>query len=449
MNAQACDALVLFGATGDLAGKMLLPAVEALQSRHALEVPVIGVSRRDARGTPAAERVRQDLEQHAELDRAQSAELASRLRYVEGELDDPSTFAELARTLDGAKRPLYYLAVPPTLFAGIAAQLARAGITQGARLAVEKPFGHDSASAHTLEADLERAFDPSSIVRVDHYLAKWSVRAITQWRAANPWLEQAWSGAFVRSVQVTMAEAFGVEHRGRFYDAVGALRDVVQNHVLQVVAVLAMELPERADPASWEDARVAAMSAIQPVSPDAVVRGQYDGYRDIDGVQQDSQTETYVAMRLDIDTPRWRGVPFCVRAGKRLAVTATEVLARFAPPAGTGRASYLRLRLGPGPVHIGAGVGTLDVADPATELTALLGHCGDQGAYVALLDAALHGEPSYAETADGVFAAWRAVEPALRAPQEVHRYAPGTWGPAEADRVLPPGERWHTSSASG
>jgi glucose-6-phosphate 1-dehydrogenase len=242
-----------------------------------------------------------------------------------------------------------------------------------------------------------------------------------------------------------MAESFGVEDRGSFYDAVGALRDVVQNHVLQMVAILAMELPDRADGQSWQDARVAALAAIAPVSTDTIVRGQYDGYHDIEGVARDSQTETYIALRLEIDTPRWRGVPFCVRAGKRLPVTMTEAYSEYAPPGGTGSASHVRFALGPGRCDIGVAVGSMQKTDdaPPPELRVGLGHDDDCNAYVSLLDAALRGDTSYSERADGVFAAWRAVEPALHAALPVHPYAPGSWGPREADRVVPPGSRWH------
>jgi glucose-6-phosphate 1-dehydrogenase len=444
MDAQPCDALVLFGVTGDLAGKMVLPSIGELIAPGSLDVPVIGVARRDPEA-PASERVKHNIERNGALDPAASATLAARLRYVEGDLSDPSTFRAIGDALGDATRPLFYLAIPPSLFAGVAAQLAQAGLTRRARIAVEKPFGHDLRSAQELERALERAFAPESILRIDHYLAKWPVRAVSGWRAANPWMEQVWHGTFVRCVQVTMAESFGVETRGSFYDRVGALLDVVQNHLLEVVAVLAMELPERDDGAAWQDARVAALSAIQPVSTGAIVRGQYEGYRDIEGVRRDSQTETFVALRFDVDTPRWRGVPFCVRAGKRLAVTTTEALARLAPTNGASHPGYIRIGLGPSCVDIGVGLGSREEPPPGAEreLRLDLGCNYDRQAYVTLIDAAMRGDTSYSERADGVMAAWRAVEPALRASLPVHRYAPGSWGPSEADRVLPAGERWH------
>ena len=323
-------------------------------------------------------------------------------------------------------------------------------MADGARVAVEKPFGHDLQSALELGAALEQVFARDEIFRIDHYLAKRPVRSIVEWRADNPWLEQAWSGAFVHCVQVTMAEAFGVEARGSFYDRVGALLDVVQNHLLQVVAILAMELPERNDGESWQRARIAAMSAIQPLSPDAIVRAQYDGYRDIEGVARDSQTETFVALRFDVDTPRWRGVPFCVRAGKRLAVTMTETFARFAPPAGIACASHVRLGLGPGCVDIGVGLGSRDEPRDcdARELRLDLGCDEDRDAYVTLLCAALRGNTAYSERPEGMLAAWRAVEPVLHRRLPVLAYAPGSWGPVEAERVLPAGERWHDPAPS-
>jgi glucose-6-phosphate 1-dehydrogenase len=444
MDAQTCDALVLFGVTGDLAAKMLLPAVDILAVERGLEIPVIGIARSDARGAPIAERVHDNIRRNGALDANAAGRVANRLRYVEGDLAEAATFDALRRVLAEAKRPLFYLAIPPSLFAGVAGRIAQAGLAQNARLAVEKPFGHDLASAHELESSLERSFAPEAILRIDHYLAKWPVRAIAQWRAANPWLEQAWSGAFVRSVQITMAESFGVEDRGRFYDAVGALRDVVQNHVLQVAAILAMELPDRSDGPSWQDARIAALAAIEPVSAENIVRGQYDGYRDIEGVAPDSQTETYIALRFSIDTPRWRGVPFCVRAGKRLPVTMTEAYSEYAPPGGSGSASHVRFALGPGRCDIGVAIGTMQKSEETPpELRVDLGHDDDCNAYVTLLAAALRGDTSYSERADGVFAAWRAVEPALRASLPIHVYAPGSWGPREADRVGPPGAGWH------
>jgi glucose-6-phosphate 1-dehydrogenase len=449
MTRDSCDALVLFGVTGDLAGKMLLPAVHALIARHALDVPVIGVAR-DGAGEPIAQRVRDNVEQEGALDAAASERLAARLTYVEGDFANPATFAELRRVLGDAKRPLFYLAIPPSLFAGVAQRVAGSGLAAHARIAVEKPFGHDERSAHALDRALRAAFPDDAVFRMDHYLGKWPVRAITRWRGANPWLEQSWSGNFVKSVQITMAESFGVEARGPFYDAVGALRDVVQNHLLQVVAILAMELPDRAaDGDAWQQARVAALQAVQPLAPDAIVRGQYDGYRDIEGVRADSQTETFVALRFDIDTPRWRGVPFCVRAGKRLPLTATHAFARYLPPAGSGCASHVRLGLGPGRVDIGVGLGVpdrdCDAGPPELELDC--GRDEDRDAYVTLLEALMRGERTYTETAEGIAAAWRAVEPALRERAPVHRYAPGSWGPEAAQRVLPAGERWHDPAA--
>jgi len=444
MDAQPCGALVLFGVTGDLAGKMILPAIDKLIARGSLDVPVIGVARHDPK-TAAAERVRHNIERNGALDASAAAKLAARLRYVEGDLSDPQTFHAIRDMLGRATRPLFYLAIPPSLFESVAAQLAQAGLAGGARIAVEKPFGHDAQSANALETALEGVFAAGAILRIDHYLAKWSVRAITQWREENPWLEQTWSGTFVRSVQITMAEAFGVEDRGAFYDAVGALRDVVQNHLLQVVAVLAMELPDRSDGESWQQARIAALDAVQPVSPEAIVRGQYDGYRGIAGVAPDSQTETYVALRFEVDTARWRGVPFCVRAGKRLPLTTTEACALHVPPAASGRASHVRFALGPGTVCIALGMASRERPryTDARELAIDLGRCHDGDAYVTLLDAALRGDTTYSERPEGVMAAWRAVEPALDAKLPVHPYAPGTWGPAEAERVLPAGERWH------
>lgn len=450
------DALVLFGATGDLAGKMILPAVCALAARDAFEIPLVAVARHDVGALRAA--VLRYLDECGVTRRPLVRHLAGRIRYVAGDLQDAATYTKLKRALENAKHPLYYLAIPPDLFPAVVLQLARAGAVAGARIAVEKPFGHDLASAQALNAALRKTFPDRAIFRVDHFLAKDPVRDLVFLRFGNRWLEPVWNRDHVASMQIAMTETFGVAGRGRFYDAVGALRDVFQNHLLQIVALLTMESPSNATAHAMRAARVAALSAIRPLAPSDIVRAQYQGYRDEDGVARDSRSETYVALRLRCQSPRWKDVPICVRTGKHLAVTTTEVWVAFKPPrfpavaTDNMAAHHIRFRLGPGRVDVGLGTyvkrrGTAMIGEPI-ELGASLGVDEDRDAYERLLGAALSGDHALDESAEGAYASWRIVERVVNADLPVFAYARGSWGPREADRVLSRGMHWHDPQAS-
>ena len=447
----ACDALVLFGVTGDLASKMILPALARLAERG-VAPPVVGVahSPREPAAIIGASRERVghgDPTLAAQMDR-----LVPRLSIVAGDLDDPQTYARLAGALATFRQPLFYLAVPPQLFAAAITGLAAAGLARTGRLAVEKPFGHDLESARALERTIAAAFAEDAVYRIDHYLGKDPLRNLADMRAHTSWLEPLWSHAHVTSVQVTMAEAFGIGTRGAFYEAVGALRDVFQNHLLQVCALIAMEPVAPADAEAFTAARVDALRAIAPMAPGDVVYGQYETYRSEPGVAAQSGVATYLATRLSIDAPRFAGVPFYVRAGKRLPLTTTLVTLSLSPTrllhhdCPDDACEELRFRLGPGEVSIELGtrrlaLGSAHAHAPLT-LQAALPRDEDRDAYVNLLGAALAGDRSMSERATGVTAAWRVVEGVLRAPIGVHRYADGSWGPPEADRLLRPGERW-------
>jgi glucose-6-phosphate 1-dehydrogenase len=447
----ACDALVLFGVTGDLVSKMVLPALARLAERG-VAPPVVGVAH--SPGEPAAivgasrERVgRSDAALAAQMDR-----LVPRLSIVAGDLDHAETYARLASALKDVRQPLFYLAIPPELFCATINGLAAVGLARTGRLAVEKPFGHDLESARALERTIAAAFHDDAVYRIDHFLGKDPLRNLADMRARTAWLEPLWSHAHVTSVQVTMAEAFGIGARGAFYEAVGVLRDVFQNHLLEVCALIAMEPVAPADGEAFAAARVDALRAIAPLVPADVVYGQYAGYRSEPGVAADSQIATYVAARLSIDAPRFAGVPFYVRAGKRLPLTTTMVTLSLTPmrvlhePCVEDACEALCFRLGPGAVTIELRTRRLAPGSardhaPLT-LHAALPPDEDRDAYVNLLGAALTGDRSMSDRATGVTAAWRVVEGILRAPLAVHPYADGSWGPTEADRLLRPGERW-------
>jgi glucose-6-phosphate 1-dehydrogenase len=448
-----CDALVLFGATGDLAGKMVLPALARLGTLG-VRVPIVGVSRRPIAAADVLERVRERLAREDPTAAPIIATLADRFRCVSGDAEDPRTYEEIRRALGDAQHPLHYLAIPPELFAPVTLALGRADLARGARIALEKPFGRDLESARALERTVEQVFPEESIFRIDHFLGKDPVHNLADMRCSTAWLEPLWSHANVRSVQITMAEAFGIGTRGSFYEDVGVLRDVFQNHLLQLVALVAMEPVPLADGEAFGNARIEALRAIEPLEAGDVVYGQYEGYRDEPEVARDSQVATYMATRLHVDTPRFAGVPFYVRTGKRLAVTATTIslaLARLramrTDAAPDAACDHLRFRIGPGTANIvlethRLAPHTRDDRVPLS-LAAALPSDEDRDAYVNLLGAALAGDHTISVRATGVTAAWRVVEPVLHADIPVHRYAQASWGPAEADRLLVRGERWY------
>jgi len=450
------DALVVFGVTGDLAHKMIFPALYAMCKRGVLKVPVVGVASSKWSLAQLRKRVKDSIRQAGKIDdRAALNHLLSLLRYVSGDYNDPATFTALKQVLGDARRPAHYLAIPPALFATVIKNLGAAGLADHARVIVEKPFGRDLASARALNKIALSVFEEDSIFRIDHYLGKEAIMNILYFRFANSFLEPIWNRNCVASVQITLAEDFGVKGRGVFYESAGCLRDVVQNHLFQIVALLAMEPPAYQGYGAVHSEKAKVFQAMRPLQMDDMVCGQYAGYRKEPGVAKDSDVETFCAMRLSIDSWRWEGVPWYLRSGKCMAATAAEVLVELKPPpqrlfddsvAVNGQANYLRFRISPNTaVALAARVkraGKEFVGDQH-ELYLLDEQLGEQTPYERLLSDAMSGDGALFTREDAIEAAWAVIDPVLDLPRPVYRYKPGSWGPKQADALIAADGSWN------
>jgi glucose-6-phosphate 1-dehydrogenase len=449
MKNSHSDALVFFGATGDLAYKKIFPSLQAMVKRGHLNVPVVGVAKAGWNVDQFRARTKDSLEKHGGLDPAAFEKLISLLRYVDGDYQDPATFSALREQLQDAQRPAHYLAIPPFLFETVVEHLNQSNCSRGARVIVEKPFGHDLASAQELNRVLLGVFDEADIFRIDHYLGKRAVNNVLAFRFANTFVEPFWNRNYIESVEITMAENFGVQGRGGFYDQTGTIRDVVQNHLFQVLSNLAMEPPVALDSDSIRDEKVKVLKAIRPIDEKNMVRGQFRGYRDEKGVVKDSQTETFAALKLEVNSWRWKGVPFYIRAGKYLPTTCTEIVGKFRNPPtlipdSVLEENHLRLRLSP---ELTIAMGMMMLSPGAEGLSFQAGemvashspHADEMDAYERVLGSAMAGDNTLFAREDYVEEAWRIVEPVLKKNTPVYQYTPNTWGPEEVERVTPPG----------